>query len=538
MTSNDRHSTIDSPYRTGRHVPLNQRGMGVLTSVATASESRADITINSYLEESGRMSPSALDGPSTAYGGSGASQSVPGSPANGRPYSPGLRSFTAKRASTADAFEIQNPSGEIPMQSFQGGHPPAPPLSHTWARIDKWAEDNYPELWDQLGEGCTTNDLNELEHYLDCSLPQEVRDSLQIHDGQERGGRPTGIIFSCMLLDCEEIVQEWDNWRKVNQDFLLETTVQKPSLPTRALGGSSSNGNGTAQAGSSKQAPSSPTSSSGQSWKQDLLDKQGSVPANAVLKAYAHPAWIPLVRDWGGNNLAVDLAPGPTGHWGQVILFGRDYDTKYVVARSWAHFLARFADDLNSGKWWIDEDSQDLKLREFKNARVEPGYFDILRWREDQKYARRAPRRRPAGPNGAASPTGSSSPYASPVDANGDTRGRSMQRLSANSPVASPIRLGHGKQSSPLARVAEEASVPLVQSTADGLLSPGENLVEVETPRPSDELNKAPRLAALENGEASEVNGSSSPLAVEKKPLTNGKQPALEDTDTMKTIEI
>lgn len=535
-------STIDSPYRTGRHVPLNQRGGGVLTSVATASDSRADVTTSSFLDESGAMSPSTLIGPSTAYGGSGAAQSIPASPANGRPYSPGLRSFTAKRASTAEAFEIQTPSGEIPMQSFQGGHPPAPPLSHTWARIDKWAEENYPELFDQLGEGCTANDLNELEHYLDCSLPQEVRDSLQVHDGQERGGRPTGIIFSNMLLDCEEIVQEWDNWRKVNQDFLLDTSVQKPSLPTRVLAeGNSSSSNGQAQAGSSKQAPPSPTSSSGQSWKQDLLEKQTSVPANAVLKAYAHPAWIPLVRDWGGNNLAVDLAPGPAGHWGQVILFGRDYDTKYVVARSWAHFLAKVADDLNSGKWWIDEDSHELKLREFKTTRVEPGYFDILRWREDQKYARRAPpRRRPTGSNGAASPTGSSSPYASPMDASGDVRGRSMQRLSAHSPVSSPIRPGQGKQSSPLARVTEEAPVSQAQPTGavDGLLSPEEDLVEVETPRPSDEMKKAPRLAALESGKATEVNGSASPGAVERKSLANGKQPVLEDTKTMKEIEI
>jgi cell wall assembly regulator SMI1 len=429
---------------------------------------------------------------------------------------------------------MANPPGEIPMQSFQGGQPPPPPLSHTWARIDKWAEENYPELWDQLGEGCTTNDLNELEHYLDCSLPQDVRDSLQIHDGQERGGRPTGIIFSSMLLDCEEIVQEWDNWRKVNQEFLLETSVQKPSLPSRALGGSSS------EASSSKQPPSSPTSSTGGSWKQDLLAKQTSVPANAVLKAYAHPAWIPLVRDWGGNNLAVDLAPGPTGTWGQVILFGRDYDTKYVVAKSWAHFLARFADDLNSGKWFIDDESNELKLREFKNARVEPGYFDILRWREDQKYTRRAPPRRPAGHNGAASPTGSSSPYTSPIEPNGETRGRSMQRLSANSPVASPIRVAYGK-SSPLARVAEEAAVPLVQPTTNGL-SPGEKLVEVETPRPSDEMSKAPRLAALENGDATAaaapaVAGSMSPPAIERKPVANGKQPAVIE-ETMKTIEI
>ncbi len=100
------------------------------------------------------------------------------------------------------------------------GLPPPPPVTHSWKRLDRWAEENYPELFDQLGEGCTNNDLNELEHQLDCSLPIEVRESLQVHDGQERGGMPTGIIFGNMLLDCEEIVQEWENWKKVNQEYL------------------------------------------------------------------------------------------------------------------------------------------------------------------------------------------------------------------------------------------------------------------------------------------------------------------------------
>ncbi|EMR64869.1 putative glucan synthesis regulatory protein [Eutypa lata UCREL1] len=203
-----------------------------------------------------------------------------------------------------------------------------------------------------------------------------------VHDGQERPGIPTGIIFSNMLLDCEEMVQEWEQWRKVNEGYLLETSIVKPAVPSKAFGGSN-------QASSSKSVPGSPGSQK-QSWKQDLISRQDSVPQGAVQRAYAHPAWIPLVRDWGGNNLAVDLAPGPTGTWGQIILFGRDYDTKYVVARSWGAFLAIFADDLNSGKWFIDDDTNELKLREFKSTRVEPPYFDILRWRMDQKHGRGA----------------------------------------------------------------------------------------------------------------------------------------------------
>jgi hypothetical protein len=102
-----------------------------------------------------------------------------------------------------------------------------------------------------------------------------------------------------------------------------------------------------------------------------------------------------MARDWGGNNVAVDLAPGPTGKWGQIIIFGRDYDCKYVVARSWSAFLAMVADDMCGEKVFVDEETQELKLREFKTSTVEPGYLDILRWRMDQKYGRKGPRRKP-----------------------------------------------------------------------------------------------------------------------------------------------
>ncbi|KAF7528213.1 hypothetical protein G7054_g10230 [Neopestalotiopsis clavispora] len=521
MTSYDRHSSYDSPYRTGGHMPLNRQS--TLTSVATAAESRADVS-SPYGDETGRLS--AID-TSTSYLGAGMPSPSPLSPGNG-PYSPGMRSLNARREN-GDGFETVNSPGEIPMQSFADG-PPAPPISHSWKRIDSWAEDNYPELWDQLGEGCTNNDLNELEHQLDCSLPQDVRDSLMVHDGQERGGRPTGIIFSSMLLDCEEIVQERDQWMKVNQEFLLSTQVVNPAIPSKAFGGS-------AQASSSKSTQSSPAGSQSSTWRDDLLSKQDSVPQGAIQRVYAHPAWIPLVRDWGGNNLAVDLAPGPTGTWGQIILFGRDYDIKYVVARSWAHFMAVVADDLNSGRWYIDEDSNELRLREFNTNRVEPGYFDILRWRMDQKHgrgAKKAAKRRSMGPRGAASP--SASPYASPVDANGngEVRGRTLQRLSSPSPLTSPIRPGYSK-SSPLARVTEETTTSaLVAPQLAEIDEDPAKLVEVDTPRQSSDA-KSPPANKLPNGDSTTSKGKASAKAAEVASINS------DDTDIdegMKTIEI
>lgn len=334
-------------------------------------------------------------------------------------------------------------AGEIQMQSFADGAPPPPPPSHSWKKIDAWTEHNYTELWDQLGEGCTQNDINELEHELDLSLPQDVRESLAIHDGQERGGRPTGIIFGCMLLDCEEIVQEWKNWKVVNEEYLSGTKrSQQPVYPLKGLN------NGASSSSSQQQ--------NNRYWRQELLDKQDSQPPKAVQKAYAHPGWISLARDWGGNNIAVDLAPGPNGKWGQIILFGRDYDTKYVIARSWSHFLATVADDLNSGKTFVDEETAELKLKEFKTETVEPAYMDILRWRADQRYGRKTPRRQSRGPPGLNTNingvNGKGSPYGSPIM---DDRGRSPQRFSKG--AASSPRHAVG---SPLARVQEEIAQP------------------------------------------------------------------------------
>ncbi|KAI9810275.1 MAG: Cell wall assembly regulator, partial [Thelocarpon impressellum] len=248
---------------------------------------------------------------------------------------------------------------------------------------------------------------------------------------------------------------------------------QRPQTPVRALGGG-----GVGAASSSAPPPPPPAQPHGQHsanplWRQDLMAKQDSQPSGAVQRAYAHPGWIPLARDWGGNNLAVDLAPGPQGKWGQVIIFGRDYDCKYVVARSWAAFLAMVADDLGSEKWFVDEETQELKLREFKTSTVEPGYLDILRWRMDQKHGRKGPRRKPNAP-GAGSPQGRRSPSGSPTTSTAEPeRGRGVQRLGGAAPAAS----------SPLARVAEESLVAgNGPSRAPPTVAKPEKLVEVATP--------------------------------------------------------
>ncbi|KAL8718448.1 MAG: hypothetical protein Q9225_004414 [Loekoesia sp. 1 TL-2023] len=496
-------------------MPLNQSRHAPLTSIATSAvESRADLT---YPYGDAIRSPS----PTLANGHAG----WPGTPGAGNiqsptaPYSPGMRSNSAsQRRNSSDANPLDKVvPGEIQMQSFQEGLPPPPPVSHSWKRIERWTEDNYGELHDQLSEGCTQNDVNELEHELDCSLPMEVRESLQIHDGQERGGRPTGIIFGCMLLDCEEIVQEWKNWRVVNEEFLSNPVSNRHQSFSKAFSGS--------------QQPTN--TGTNPFWRQELLDRQDSQPSRAIQKAYAHPGWIPLARDWGGNNIAVDLAPGPVGKWGQVIIFGRDYDCKYVIARSWAAFLAMVADDISSEKVFVDEETQELKLREFKAAGVEPAYLDIVRWRMDQKYGRKGPRRKPANGLGLNTyvQTGSDkgSPYGSPTE----DRGRSPHRFPPPRSGSTASPRGHLPKPSPLAKVSEdETATQAIHTGADANKDPlatetaaserNGKLVEVATPiapEPDEGLKRpegiAPLIAPIHDDDKENAGKTTKGLAVD-----------------------
>jgi cell wall assembly regulator SMI1 len=411
--------------------------------------------------------------------------------------------MSALRRQSTDRSSIdKNPPAEIQMQNFNDGLPPPPPVSHSWKRIERWAEDNYTELFDNLCEGATQNDVNELEHYLECTLPVDIRESIMVHDGQERGGLPTGILFGCMLLDCEEIVEEWQNWRTVNEQFLQRgssrpTSLHTPQIPGKAF----------ASASSSSNPPTSTTDPQKNSlWRDELLARQDSQPPNAVQKAYAHPAWIPLARDWGGNCIAVDLAPGPTGKWGQIILFGRDYDCKFVIARSWAAFLAAVADDFGTPeKIFVDEENNEFRFRQFRDA--DPPYLEVLRWRCDQKHGRRqAQQRRRAAPtnglrinpnvNVGAVDLMNGSPYTSPTS----ERGRSPQRFplgKQSATTASPLRQ---HVSSPLARVTEETPRPIkVNTTVQKPLPQSEKLVSVDTPRPSGDFEHV--LAAMNDVE-------------------------------------
>lgn len=190
-----------------------------------------------------------------------------------------------------------------------------PPLSHTWERLRIWLSREYPELGDTLNYGITPLDLAQIEEQFGTSLPTAVRESYLVCDGQEAessAGCAEGLFFGLTLLPLEDVLEEWRFWREVDDD---PTTGANPKLK----------------------------------------EQMHSLPVGWVQREYSSRGWIPLISDKAGNYVGVDLSNDTGGSPGQVIVFGREFNTKVVLWRGdgpggWAKWLASFVDELESGE--------------------------------------------------------------------------------------------------------------------------------------------------------------------------------------------
>jgi cell wall assembly regulator SMI1 len=79
-----------------------------------------------------------------------------------------------------------------------------------------------------------------------------------------------------------------------------------------------------------------------------------TVPEGSIKNLYFHSKWLPVAHDFGGNYIGIDLDPDANGTKGQVIVFGRDEDRKFVVAQSLTEFFALFLEMLEDEEFISD----------------------------------------------------------------------------------------------------------------------------------------------------------------------------------------
>ena len=191
-------------------------------------------------------------------------------------------------------------------------------ITNSWSRIRAWLNSNAPDAAQRLQPGATDAQLQTLEAALGLTLPDDLKDSLRIHNGGEESGVfPSSDSLDMMgfsPLTTEEIVNEWTMWKGLIDagEFQHRTTEADHGIRSE--------------------------------WWSN--------------------SWIPIAGNGGGDFQCVDLAPTESGTVGQIIGAWHDDTERQLIAPSLADYLQMLADGLEHGKYAYEEDEGVFQMDE------------------------------------------------------------------------------------------------------------------------------------------------------------------------------
>lgn len=186
-----------------------------------------------------------------------------------------------------------------------------------WKRIEAAIGTLAPDLLRNLAKGATNTALNRFEKTIGRKLPEEVRASFLVHNGQRGEGYDHPVFNSINFGSVSWATSEWKGWVGLDEDEDLNEYAR---------------------------------------------DNGNSTPKGAINLGYANSNWIELIDTGGSCYIGLDFDPGPKGVPGQVINFGRDEEYKAVWAWSWGWFLNDLAEELEAGNFRNQTDGDDRGL--------------------------------------------------------------------------------------------------------------------------------------------------------------------------------
>src|ERR1700678_2523651 len=88
-------------------------------------------------------------------------------------------------------------------------------MKAVWKCIHAWLGENAPAGYGNLRAGATAKAIQAAENVIGPKLPDDVKASYRIHNGQ---GMEPGLVGGegWMLLSLQEIVKLWRRWSKAN----------------------------------------------------------------------------------------------------------------------------------------------------------------------------------------------------------------------------------------------------------------------------------------------------------------------------------
>jgi len=160
-----------------------------------------------------------------------------------------------------------------------------------------------------LNAPATIEEIQYVESEMEISFPDELRMLYLTHNGEVKSG--PGLFFGLPFLSLDEVLNEWRVWKRIEEEEFFNFDAF-------------------------------------------------SIPAKCIKERYVNHKWIPISKDYGGNNIGIDVDPDEKGEMGQVINFGRDEEVKYVMANRISDFLLFILQTLKDKNFTIHQEEDYL----------------------------------------------------------------------------------------------------------------------------------------------------------------------------------
>ncbi len=176
-------------------------------------------------------------------------------------------------------------------------------MEEIWKQIETWLIANILEIRNDLQPGATDAEIRKAEDAMGIKFPDDVRASYRIHNGQL--GSAAELLGDWQLLPLEYMVLEWQTLDKVLDSGGFGDNTGTPHGPVRPM--------------------------------------------------WWNPKWIPVAHNGAGDYRCLDLDPPAKGKVGQIIAYWHTMDTREKLAPSFRAWLQRFAKDLESGRYTVED---------------------------------------------------------------------------------------------------------------------------------------------------------------------------------------
>ena len=197
--------------------------------------------------------------------------------------------YSGELRPTEKQVELIEAGGEVPAR---------------WETIKEWLADKHPQLLDGFAPSATQEQIAEAETTMGCTLPEDYKAFLAIHNGQ-KSDEP--MVWTCSLIPVEKLAE-----RKRRLAKLYDDPDQPPAGPSTDP---------------------------------------------AIKRVAFSDGWIPIgVSSRGRDFLCLDMDPSPDGNSGQLILIAVDAADHLLIAPSFREFLSLYFRQVQTGEIELLED--------------------------------------------------------------------------------------------------------------------------------------------------------------------------------------